>query len=379
LLSGTYHGPGDSTQHYFYAGIVLVPLVLVGLRHAPVRRTAVLLGLPFAWYALGPVGGLFRVVSLLPGFRSVELPMHGWFLPALGLALLGGAGFGTIQARLRRPWLATVLLVVMFGDVVAFNELHNPLAYARQSFDTLYAGPLRAFDAQLALHPVARLYGPPLTAVGYRNHPLQSHVETTYGYNPLELASYAEYADAAESNPRLVDGLAATHRLLVGADGVVTIQSNPSALPLTFFARRLMSVPDAAAARASLGGLNPAEMTMVIGPLPVITTDPSATASVLDRGDPMAARLTIHYRSASPGVLRIAIPAYPGWHASLNGVDLPTLTVDFALLGVVVPAGEADVQLWYAPRYFLPAAVLSTLTLIATVIILILILRPVSH
>jgi len=32
---------------------------------------------------------------------------------------------------------------------------------------------------------------PPLAAVGYRNHPLQSRVETTYGYNPLELAGYA--------------------------------------------------------------------------------------------------------------------------------------------------------------------------------------------
>ncbi len=41
-----------------------------------------------------------------------------------------------------------------------------------------------------------------MAAVGYRNHPLQSRVPTTYGYNPLELAGYAEYADAAEANPR---------------------------------------------------------------------------------------------------------------------------------------------------------------------------------
>ena len=149
LLSGNYRGPGDSTQHYFYAGIVLVPLVLLGLRQAPVRRMALLLGLPFLWYALGPVGGLFRLVVLLPGFRSVELPMHGWFLPGLGLALLGGAGFGILEARLKRHWLATLLLLVMFGDVFSFNELQNPLAYARGSFDALYGAPLRAFSAQV--------------------------------------------------------------------------------------------------------------------------------------------------------------------------------------------------------------------------------------
>jgi hypothetical protein len=364
LLSGKYHGPGDSTQHYFYAGIVLVPLVLVGLRQAPIRRAALLLGLPFLWYALGPVGGLFRVVALVPGFHSVELPMHGWFLPALGLALLGGAGFGIIQTHLSRPWLGTLLLIVMFGDVFAFNELQNPLAYARASFDALYGGPLRSLAVQIeaAQPPVERLYGPPLAAVGYRNHPLQSHVETTYGYNPLELAAYADYVDAAESNSLLVDGLAATHRLSVDAAGV-TIQSNPSALPFAFFARRLTSVPDAASARASLDGLNPADQTIVIGPLPAVTPDPLANATVLERGEDT---LTIHYRAQSSSLLRVAIPSYPGWHASLNAVDLPTLTVDRALLGVVVPAGEGDIRLWYAPRYFWLGAAISALMAAAT-------------
>ena len=200
---------------------MLVPLVLVGLRHAPIRRTALLLGLPFLWYALGPVGGLFRVVALLPGFRSVELPMHGWFLPALGLALLGGAGFGIIQARLKRQWLATLLLIVMFADVFSFNELQNPLAYARRAsrHATAHRCARSRSSSRRPSRRSERLYGPPLAAVGYRNHPLQSHVETTYGYNPLELAAYAEYADAAESNPRLVDGLAATHRLSVSQRG----------------------------------------------------------------------------------------------------------------------------------------------------------------
>ena len=106
------------------------------------------------------------------------------------------------------------------------------------------------------------------------------------------------------------------------------------------------------------------------------TPDPSATVRVLDR-EPTAARLTIHYRSASPNLLRVAIPAYPGWHASLDGGDLPTLTVDEALLGIIVPLGEADIQLWYVPNYFWPAAAVSALTLLA--IIIILMLRPNKH
>jgi hypothetical protein len=362
LLSGQYRGPGDVTQHYFYAGIVLVPLVLAGLQHSRVRRTAVALGLPFVWYALGPVGGLFRVVALLPGFRSVELPMHGWFLPALGLALLGGAGFGVIQLRVRRKWLPTLLLVVMFGDVFAFNELKNPLAYARQSFDVLYGAPLRSLQVQLdtAQPAVERLYGPRMAAVGYRNHPLQSRVETTYGYNPLELATYSGYADAAESNPRLVDGLAATHKLSLSTAGGATIQSNPTALPFAFFARRLTSVSDATSARASLEALDPAQQTLVIGPLPDVAPQPGSSAAVLERAED---HLIIHYRAGSRGLLRVAIPSYPGWHASLNGVDLPTLTVDYALLGVVVPAGKGDIRMWYTSRYFWPGAIVSALAL----------------
>src|SRR5205807_1022349 len=38
LLSGHYSGPGDSTQHYFYAGILLVPLAIVGAGNRRPRR-----------------------------------------------------------------------------------------------------------------------------------------------------------------------------------------------------------------------------------------------------------------------------------------------------------------------------------------------------
>jgi hypothetical protein len=292
--------------------------------------------------------------------------MHGWFLPALGLALLGGAGFRIIQQFLKlKPWTATLLLLVMFVDVFTFNELQNPLAFARRGFDELYAVPQRALHTQLAaLQPAAqRLYGPPLSAVGYRNHALQDHVETTYGYNPLELLGFADYADAAEDNPSLRDGLAATHVLSVSPLGGISIQSNPSALPLAFFARRITVVPDEASARVRLADLNPAEETIVVGAAPV-ESDPSASATVSGRGEDY---VTVHYRTATSSVLRVAIASYPGWHASLNGTELVTLAVDDAFLGVAVPAGEGDVRMWYAPRFFWVGAALSSLALICSI------------
>jgi membrane protein YfhO len=348
LLSGHYVGPGDSTQHYFYAGILLVPLALLGLRNRRIVRTALVLSVPFVWYALGPVGGLYRLVARLPGFSSVELPMHGWFLVALGLALLGGAGMTLVERRVGCRWsLALVVLIVV--DVLTVNQLLNPLAYARQSFETLYGQALADFRAQAS--GAQRVYGSELTAVGYRNHGLQSRVETTYGYNPLELAAYAAYIAATEANPRLISGLAATHQL---RDGQVAPLEGT--LPLAYFAARVGS-----ASLLDLADLDPRTTTIVEGDPSQVQPDPSATVAVIDRG---LDQLTVQYASRTPNLLRIAIPMYPGWQARLNDMPLLLLRVDGAFIGVVVPPGEGEVRLSYAPRLFWPGAVISSLAVL---------------
>jgi Bacterial membrane protein YfhO len=370
LLSSTYWGPGDSTQHYFYAGVLLVPLAVLGALNARARRAAAFLALPFLWYALGPDGQLFRIVARLPGFRSVDLPMHGWFLPALGLALLGGAGLLELESRLHRPWLSVLLLCGTVIDVVTFNSALNPLVMPHDglSSDERYLAPLRAFDeAQLPPTIGGRLYGAPLTAVGYRNHALQTRVPTTYGYNPLELASYADYEAAATTNPRLVDGLAATYEVAAAPNGTATLQPRATALPLAFFARAPVSMPDEDAARAQLAQLDPRESTLVIGAPPAVQFDPTASATVIDQGDD---HFTIRYRSETQNLLRVAVPYFPGWHATLGGAEVPTLTVDTALMGVVVPAGAGDIHLDYVPRYFWIGLVISAIALAAALIAL---------
>jgi hypothetical protein len=116
---------------------------------------------------------------------------------------------------------------------------------------------------------------------------LQSRVEATYGYNPLELLRYAEYAGAAEANPRLIDGLAATHLLTFDH----RIQANPTGLPLVFFAQRVTWLVDDAAARSALADLDPAGLSLVVGPPRLLEADPAAIAKVVDSGDD---HLTIH-------------------------------------------------------------------------------------
>jgi hypothetical protein len=344
LLSGRYVGPGDVTQHYFYAGWLVVPLAVLGARNRRVLGLALGLSLPFLWYASGPAGGLFWLVSRLPGFRSVELPMHGWFLPALSLALLAAAGLACLPRPARRSTVGAVLVGVLFIDLWLVNQLWLPLAYARAPFDQLYGAPLRSFAAAAEAAGAARLAGPELAQVGYRNHGLQSRVVTTYGYNPLELTAYAAYAAAAEGNPHLIEGLAVDHTL--GADG--TLDPVVPAQPVADIAHALRPMADPAASRAALAALDPTVETLVEGSLPPdVQGTASGHASVVSL-EPNA--LTVDYSTPVRSVLRLAMPAYPGWTAALGAVELPTVRVDHALLGVVVPAGTGRVHLVYEPR-----------------------------
>ena len=89
---------------------------------------------------------------------------------------------------------------------------------------------------------------------------------------------------------------------------------------------------------------------------------------VVERGDD---HLTIHVRTASTNLLRVAIPAFPGWHAYLSGVELPTLNVDLAFQGVLVPAGEGDIRLAYTPRWFWLGALISALALLTCASVLV--------
>ena len=209
-----------------------------------------------------------------------------------------------------------------------------------------------------------RLAGAIMASVAYRNHALQSHLETTYGYNPLELTRFADYIQAAQDNPRLYDGLAATHWL----DGDGSLRPQPHALPLASFAHAVTWLPDPAATRAALDDLDPATQSIALGSPQAIENDPSATVQVTERADD---HLVLHYQSRTPNLVRLALPIYPGWRASADGAhDLPIVTVDHALIGVLVPPGEGDVRVWYAPRYFWPAAAISVLAVLLTLAVL---------
>ncbi len=347
-ISGGYTGPQDITQYYFYAGLLVLPLALAGLRNSRVRVGALALIVPSVWYMLGPAAGLYRLSAFVPGLYKVRAPVHGWFVAAFGLAVLAGAGFDWVGQRWRIPYFAPLAILILFADVWYWNSWVNPLAYARASFDNLY-GSGEDFVRRSIVPgqaPLSRLDAPRgLTALGPLDHPLDAGLEATYGYLALDLAAYDDYTGAMRRNARLRDGLNVGRILSVERQRV---EPNPSVLPRAYFPKTVADVGTAEGSRRVLDTLDPALGSVVLAPHATIQQDGAADASVTSY-DEQSYR--IRYRAASPSLLRLSVPWFPGWRAASAGQSYPVVRVDHALMGVIVPAGEREVEVRFHSTY----------------------------
>ena len=238
VFSGNYQGPQDITQFYFYAGILVAPLPLFGLREPRLRWIGLLLVVPTIWYAMGHAAGLYLLIARLPGFSSVRAPVNIWFVPALGLALLAGAGLTALDRKWRVNGFATVVLLTACADLFYFQSATNPLAYSRSSYADLYGHGEDVFQQRVAaaLPPLTRLEAPEhWAAFGPMSHFLNRRTEVTYGYGPLPLARYSDYIAAMAANPKLRNGLNVSRWIETQTN---TMRTNPDVLPRAEFPKR---------------------------------------------------------------------------------------------------------------------------------------------
>ncbi|QOY88891.1 YfhO family protein [Paludibaculum fermentans] len=359
-VTGAYKGPGDITQFYFYQGLLAPFLAMAGLLYGKIRRVALALLIPALWYAFGPGGGLYLLIARLPGFRSVQSPVHIWFLIALGLALLASAGAVQAAQRWNRPWLIPALLVIAVADLWYWNSSQNLLAYARSSYGELYGSADEQFGracAPIRQNPLHRIwYERDTNSFGPMNAALNTRTEVTFGYNPLELARYADYRAAAASNPRLLEGLAVTHRIdrTTGGIGVFSPTLSRVSVP-----RSVALVTSPGEARKRLAHLAPSEVALVESAISGGSQDPAARVEITAyAGD----SYRIRYTAASPSWLRLSVPYFPGWSASVSGHPVPVAPLDLALTGILLPSGTNEVVVSYRPTWFLAGALTSALS-----------------
>ena len=362
--SGNYSGPPDITQFYFYAGILLVPLAIVGIWK---KRSwaALALIVPALWYAFGPPAGLYSVLTLLPGFKSVRAPVHIWFVIALGLALAAASGAAWLAERFKKSWLMIAVLILSAADLWYWNMADNQLAYMSASFAEKYGDPFTNFQTNLApakQNPFLRIWAPfDTNAFGPLNSSLEGRTEVTYGYNPLELSRYSEYLGAAERNTNLLNGLAVTYGIDTQRGAMV---GNTNALPRIFAPPEVKFVASRAAARALLGTLESTQWAIVEAPLRPLAPASTAVKITGYTGDSYRAM----YSARSECLLRIAVPYFPGWRAAIDGKSTPVYAVDDALSGVFAPAGSHQLTFQYRSNWFLRGAMISGLTAVGIIL-----------
>jgi hypothetical protein len=348
-VSGNYTGPWDRTQHYFYAGLLLLPLAAVGVMGSCVRVSALALVVPTSWYMLGPSAGLYQLGAWIPVLHKVRAPVQGWFTVALGLALLAAAGAAWIFRRWSICPVRITVIAVLFADLWYWNSWVNPLAYARTSFAEGYGAREEVTQHMIAsqLPALTRFDAPRrLGAFGPLDHPLNLKMEATYGYFSLEPAAYNQYTYAIDQNPKLREELNVSLRFDAQQHRIVR---SPSLLPRASFPKQVETVTSTGESRRALTLLDPSAKSIVLAPHAPIQQDPEAMVSIVSY-DEQGYRM--QYRAASPSLLRVSTAWFPGWRAKADGKDCPVVRVDHALLGVIVPAGSHDLELRFRSNYF---------------------------
>jgi hypothetical protein len=76
---------------------------------------------------------------------------------------------------------------------------------------------------------------------------------------------------------------------------------------------------------------------------------------------------TFRIRAAQPSVLILSQIYYKGWKASIDGAETPIYQADYALTGVVAPAGDHQVRFFFDPQSVKIGAALSLMSLVALV------------
>jgi len=312
--------------------------------------------------------GLARVLAVFPAFRDARAPFEIWFVAALGLALAASSGAAYITERAGRAHLPFLLIVLAAADLWFWNFYKNPLVLARVSFETLYQRPTDKFEQRLAAssirnRPFYRIFAPqPLPSFGPMDGSLVSRTAVTYGHNLLQLNRHAEYVRELPTHPLLLNTLA-THAVDLNR-GLVDELRAP--LGLVTAPARVTFVADAATARAVLCSLDPSQAAIAETTLQNVETGP-VEISILQFEEHL---VRLHYSSGDSTLLRFSIPYAPGWSARADGMVVPVVPMDYAFVGVPVPAGVHDVTLVYR----IPGFEAGLLTSIAGVVVLIAIL-----
>jgi hypothetical protein len=404
---------GGEPEQLIYLGIPVVILAIAGLvlnRDRATRFLACVAALA-ALFALGTHGPLFPLLArLVPGISWLRVPPRAWLLVAFGVALLAGRGLdalirrpGTTQSRRQVTVIVMATLTVGLILGLGLGFLFHPTPPAAWSLAALsmltgaallcgirlelksqhlaltllllvtadlglvraawtqMRSPADAFawGAQTATYlatkpgPV-RIYSP---SYSLPQHTAMLHdLSLADGVDPFQLADYAAFLslaggyDADGYSPTLPPSLDATgarpDAALLGLLNVGYVASSfpiqvDGLTPLAQIDRTFIYLNEQALPRAfvvlqpRVSGDIVLERPIDAAPASIVTYTPN--------------QIIVKAALDTSGLLVLSEMWYPGWHARVDGSEVPIQRVERLLRGVYLDVGVHTVTFEYRP------------------------------
>jgi hypothetical protein len=339
------------------------------------RGTLVLIGI----IALTILGGL----TLGSAPLAAEGAAAGWFRFALVASLLTATLWAWLGGRLTTGLAAAALVGITVADLWTidrqFFETMEPEIVAFRSDDVMdylqeQTGPFRVWVMNF----------PQLGGAyrGHGNYPMRFGIEQASGEHGNQIQRYNEYLGAGEQvytdyhnftasiQRATEDG---TPTRYIGAGNIryivamtelpipgwrlvhpgpgAYIYENSAAMPRAWLVpeTEVVSESDGALTRMLEADWDPARTAFLAEPLDVaLSAGPlEGEARVIESGDD---RLVVETSADRPALLVLAENWYPGWVATVDGIEAPLVRVNHTFQGVVVDAGEHTIETVFRPR-----------------------------
>jgi hypothetical protein len=133
--------------------------------------------------------------------------------------------------------------------------------------------------------------------------------------------------------------------------------------PRAWVVHQVQTWPDRNSIYAALAepGFDPMHVAYTLSPVRV---EPAAGADRVSTTLADSNHLSIDADLAAPGLLVVSEVTYPGWSATVDGVDAPIVEVDGLLRGVALAAGPSHVEFGYRSTSLIAGGVLSGVALV---------------
>ena len=321
-------------------------------------------------------------------------------VPALTFALSIAAfaiWYRVPRARARQIGLWTMILVnsATFGWFCEWRYLAIDAGTLQGSFLNELKPDLDTHNQRIL--PVGGVGGP---TDMYRLYKLNN----VLGYGPLMLKRYSELSGISTSGSISPAGLSERNHSIdllavayflepvnapstvppgarfqrVERVGGATVFRNLRAMPRAWLVPEVQTAP-ADSIRASIaeskplpGGndFDPQSIALIEEPLEFKASNPDPNGKI--RIAQIAnTRIDLESSSQTPSFLVMSDIYYPGWKASVNGVDTHIFQTDYILRGILLPAGRNNIRVEFRPWTVYAGAILSGLTLAGLLVLLV--------